>query len=312
MKQLLNKFTKVMEPINYPTAFNNSDYIYQVKWDGVRILSFIDGEQIRLINKHQRDKTLQYPELHRLSDSINAHSAILDGELVVMKNNRPSFPLIMCRDRSMKKETIKDLQTRIPVNYMLFDILYLDGKDLRNMKLTDRRQVLEDIIIHEDFLHLLDNFNEGESLFNSVKSMGLEGIIAKKSSSLYKAGKLHHEWWKIKCWRSQNCMVGGYTVKANKVNSLLLGVYRDEEFTFAGRAASGLGYKDLDILSKELPLIEIKHSPFANLPDSVKGYHYVKPLLGLEIEFLEWTEKLHFRSAIIKGFKQLNAQQCTV
>ena len=258
-----------MEPIIHPDPFDDSAYLIRLSGMGVRILAIIDGQKVSLLNKHLRDRTRQYFELQCLPNYMTANSAILDGELVALREGKPSFPTIMRRDRCSKPQEIERLHKAIPIEYMVFDLLYFNGQDLRNKPLAIRQAELLESFTAGPGFNLVENFPSGTELFGAVNSMGLEGIVAKKKDSQYIQGKKHRQWLKIKCYRSQNCLIGGYTLRGKRVNSLLLGVFREKEFLFAGKAASGLTSAQQDLLSQEFPRLTITHSPFSNLPSSV-------------------------------------------
>ncbi|MEN6347862.1 MAG: hypothetical protein ABFD08_00480, partial [Syntrophomonas sp.] len=266
---------------------------------------------VKLINKHNRDKTPQYSELNVLPQIIEAKNAVLDGEVVVLKDGRPSFPTVMIRDHCTDIKKIAGLKNTLPVNYMVFDLLYLDGENLMSQDLSTRKMKLHDIFKQQDSIFLVEDFNEAELLFRAVESMGMEGIVAKNRYSSYIQGKKHKEWFKIKCRRTQNCLIGGYTLRGKMVNSILLGAYRDNNFIYIGRAGSGLSSAQQEVLSRELPNLQKKTSPFINLNKVPVNYFFIDPLLGVKIEFLEWTDDLHLRSPVIKDFLPLHPEQCT-
>jgi bifunctional non-homologous end joining protein LigD len=302
-----------MEPIPCPEPFDDEDYIYQVKWDGVRILAFINQNEVQLWNKREHIRTVQYPELKALSQKIKGQEAVLDGEVVVLKNGKPSFPSVMRRDFSNNTPTIKYMQELLPIDYMIFDILQYNGENLVNRPLKFRQQLLADIFVQEEHFHLVDNFPKGKSLFAAIKSQDLEGIVAKRQNSRYIPGKKHKEWLKIKYRRQHNCVVGGFTKRGNTINSLLLGVYQEDKFIYAGKAGSGLNNAGWEELSKQLPVMAIDFSPFANFAGkAAQGYHYISPKLVVQVEFAEWTEEMQLRSPVIKGFVDLKPEECVI
>lgn len=310
MITLLPDFSKPMDPLLWPEAFDNDEYIFQVKWDGVRIIAEVNHGQVSLTNKHGKDKTEQYPELHELSQCLKVKTAILDGEVVVLKEGKPSFPTVMRRDQSQAKN-IASLRNLLPINYMVFDLLYLNGRDLRNEPLEFRKSQLDQLLINQASLNPVEDFPSGKLLFDAVERMGMEGIVAKKRTSPYTQDKRHKDWLKVKCRRKQACLIGGYTLRGTIVNSLLLGIFREGSFTYVGKAGSGLSAAQQETLSQLLPQLEIHKSPFVNPPSPKKGYHYVRPQIGVQIEYLEWTEELNLRNPVIKGFLDVDPAKCT-
>ncbi|MDD4627426.1 MAG: non-homologous end-joining DNA ligase [Syntrophomonas sp.] len=299
-----------MDPINCEQAFDSDDFLYQVKWDGVRMLVAVAGEQVSLLNKRGNLRTGQYPELQNLPNLIRASTAVLDGEIVVLREGKPSFPAVMQRDNCRNPMKIQHLSKTLAISYMVFDLLYLNGRDLRSASLLDRLSQLAEIFDNQGCLYLVESFSQGTTLFDSVQRAGLEGIVAKRKNSYYRPGKQHDDWFKIKCLRSQACLVGGYTLRGKQVNALLLGVMRDGSLSFAGKAGNGLDTEQLQILSETLPRLEVKDSPF--LEPTPAGSHYITPQLAVQVEYLEWTDSLHLRFPVIKSFMKNAGADCSV
>lgn len=221
-----------MEPIITKELYENPNYIYEVKWDGLRLITFIENNNVSLINKHQNLRTKQYPDLLNISKQCRAKSIVLDGELIVIKNDKPDFPSIMKRDLTQNREHIDYLQKTLPVQYMLFDILYIDGQELQNKDLATRRNLLEKKVIYTDNVFLSETFENAQTLFKAVVKKELEGIVAKDLNSPYIAGKKHKYWYKLKNNRYQACVIGGYILKGNKLSSLLIGAYQEGNLFF--------------------------------------------------------------------------------
>lgn len=299
-----------MEPIQRTEVFDSEDFVYQVKWDGVRILAGMAGDQVHLINKKGNERTLQFPELQQLPELVKADRVVLDGEIIVLREGKPSFPAVMRRDRTASPLTIELFTKTLPITYMVFDLLYLNGQDLRDKPLLERIALLTDLFADHDYLNQVQRFSEGSSLFAAVQNAGLEGIVAKHKNSAYHPGKKHKDWYKIKCQQSQKCLVGGYTLRGNQVNSLLLGVFREDQLCFAGKAANGLNAAHWQMLTAQLPSLEISRSPFADA--TPKGVHYVQPQLAVQVVFLEWTDALQLRFPVIKSFISATESDCRV
>lgn len=309
MENLLKEY-KAMEPIKRDDVFDREDFLYQIKWDGVRVLAGVADSKASLINKRGNLRTVQFPELQSLPELIAAHSAILDGEIVVLRDGKPNFSAVMQRDRTTNPTAINLLSGTLPVAYMVFDILYLNGEDLRNQPLSNRIALLPQLFTDRDYLYQVQSFPRGSTLFEAVKNADLEGMVAKRKNSLYYPGKQHQDWYKIKCLRHQNCLVGGYTLRGQQVNSLLLGVLREGKLSYAGKAANGLNTEQWQVLSRELPGLKISHSPFADpVPPNT---YFIKPQLAVQVEFLEWTDSLQFRFPVIKSFINPIESDCSV
>lgn len=300
-----------MQPVLHKEIFDSPDYFYQIKWDGVRMVSYINSSQVTLINRRLNKRTEQYPELQKLAKLIDGYNVILDGEIIALKSGKPSFPSVIRRDRCQTNKTIFYLQNKIPVSYMVFDILRHNDRDLCNIPLEDRKHLLKKILTPVPDIHLVEDFDKGSTLFTAVKVQNMEGVVAKKRQSRYIEGKKHREWLKIKYRREIFCVIGGYTMHNQKVNSLLLGIYQDNRLLYAGKAGSGLKTSELEILTVQLPELHREQSPFINLKNSAHTY-FIEPLLTVKVEFAEWTENMHLRSPVIKHFVNVNPEQCRV
>lgn len=299
-----------MEPVIDYNLQNRSDFVYQLKWDGVRILCHVFQGEVRVWNKHRHQRTLQFPELQELSHHLRSSSAILDGEAVVLNNGRPSFPGIMRRDRCSSSGAIALLRRQFPVQYMIFDLLYIDGNSITNQSLAERRMRLEACLNPGGPFHLVENFSQGELLYQAVREQEFEGVVAKNTNSIYRPGKRHRDWLKYKNRRRCLAVVGGYWSSGQKVRSLLLGLFQDRRLFYIGRAGSGLKDRELAELGRELPKLKIPGSPFANLAAAGRDVHFVKPLLVVRLEFAEWSEDLRLRSPVILGFSCHPPQEC--
>lgn len=309
MNMLLKDYP-VMEPVKRDEVLQSDDFIYQVKWDGVRMLAGVSGGDVTLLNKRGHVRTIQYPELQSLPGLIDADSAVLDGEIVVLKNGKPSFPSVMQRDLAGNPSTINLLTRSLPIAYMVFDLLHLNGQDLRGKALLERIALLANLFSEQDYLYQVQSFSEGNLLFAAVQKTGLEGIVAKRKRSLYIPGKQHRDWYKIKYLRTQKCLVGGYTLRGQQVNSLLLGVFREGQLYYAGKAANGLNSEHWLMLSAELPGLTISSSPFTN--STPKEARYIEPNLAVLVEFMEWTDSLQLRFPVIKSFINASESDCSV
>ncbi len=293
-------------------VFDSSDYIYQLKWDGVRMLTYINKNQVKLINKRQHLRTEQYPELMLLPKLFKGHNSIIDGEIVVVRNGKPSFPAVIRRDRCQTKSTINHLKESLPIDYMVFDLVFLNDRDLTGLPFSERKEILSQVFSFDKGIHLVDDFTQGTLLYSAVKSQELEGIIAKKKTSPYIEGKKHKAWFKIKYRHQQLCVIGGFTKSNKQINSLLLGVYQAGNLYYVGKVGSGLTGTEWETLSIKLPELKSNSSPFYNLKYNKPDYFYIKPVLPVLIEFAEWTDNMHLRSPVIKHFVNIDPQECYV
>lgn len=305
------KLIQPMEPLMQEEVFDSDQFTYQLKWDGVRMLAYIDQSRVELINKRLNNRTVQYPELQVLSSLLQGRKVILDGEIVAFQESRPSFPTVMRRDSARSEQSIKLLLEEVPVSYIIFDLLMDGDQDLRALPLVQRQQRLQELVRPEASIHLIEDFPSGSSLLAAVKTANLEGIVAKRKSSHYLAGKKHRDWFKIKYRRRQACVVGGYTTRNGVANSLLLGVYQNESLHYVGRAGSGMSEKEWKEVNTVLRNLQINNSPFVTLPSILaRETLFIGPCLVVEVEYAEWTDNMHLRSPVIKGFLKSTPQEC--
>jgi bifunctional non-homologous end joining protein LigD len=275
--------------------FDSPDWLFEIKWDGYRAIAFLDKNQIRLVSRNQNDMTAQYDDLHDLPTFINAKTAILDGEIVALdEHGRSSFSLMQQRTGFRERGRRVAAQPEVPVLYYAFDLLYLDGYDLRRVPLEHRKQALAaTLITHSDILRLSDHFvANGKALFNVARQKGLEGILAKKRASIYQERR-SSEWLKIKITHRLEAVIGGYTEPEGSrehFGSVVLGLYdKKGNLIHVGQAGSGFDQRGLADLWKLLKPLETKTNPFHGKVEALKRVHWVKPKLVAEIEFSEWT-----------------------
>jgi bifunctional non-homologous end joining protein LigD len=304
---------KPMEPVSHPPPPpSGPHFLYQVKWDGVRIIAHVSSERVMLHNRKLRDRTHHYPELARLSELVSGN-AVLDGEVVALKNGRPNFPLVLERDliSTGAKGRMKLLTERVPVFYLVFDLVYHNGEDLTGMPLENRLARLREILHENDTIRFTESFEDGGALFTTVAEKQMEGILAKETKSLYFPGKKNSAWLKVKVRRQQLVAIGGFTVRDGKLNSLLAGAYYLGKLIYVGRVSSGLSHSDLSRLDAFLRQSVRTTTPFTGSGEK-KGKIWVEPRLVALIDFQEWTDDMRMRSPVIKGFTQDKPEDCVL
>ena len=192
--------------------FDDPNWWFEIKWDGYRAVAFIDGGRVRLVSRNQNDLSAQFPELRDLPKFVRAQRAVLDGEIVALDDEgRPSFSLMQQRTGFRPGKRRLPGRDGVPVVYYAFDLIYLDGFDLRRVSLDQRKQLLQGLIENSNVIHFSDHYPEkGIALFEAAQQRGLEGIVAKKRGSGYEE-KRSPDWLKIKITQRQECVIGGYT-----------------------------------------------------------------------------------------------------
>ena len=205
---------------------------------------------------------------------MGCSEAVLDGELIALnEEGKPSFSHVMSRERVQRKERLKHYQRKYPVQYMIFDILFRDGMDLRQIPLVERKRILEQTINGTGLIQVVSDYRDGEALFSAMKDKGMEGIVSKHINSPYLGGKKHREWFKTKVKKRLLCVVCGVKLKSREIKSLILGIYENERLIPVGHVSSGLSTKDKTILSEAIPQLQQKESPWR--AEQGKGYALV-------------------------------------
>ena len=292
--------------------FDDPNWLFEIKWDGYRVISFIENGKVRMVSRNQNDLGPRYPELRELPKLVNAKSAILDGEVVVLdEQGRPSFSLMQQRTGIRAHGRQAAARPDLPIIYYVFDLIYLDGYDLRRVGLDDRKRVLRQIVPSQELVRFSDHHaGQGIALFQVAKQKGLEGIVAKKCNSCYEERRTR-EWLKIKITQTADCVIGGYTSPEGSrqyFGSLVLGLYNDKkQLIHVGHAGTGFNHATLKEIFGVLKEIETKKSSFTG-PVDAKNVHWVKPERVAEVKFSEWTHEtseggLKLRAPVFLGLR---------
>jgi bifunctional non-homologous end joining protein LigD len=300
--------------------FSDSEWLYEVKWDGYRAVLFLEGGKLRLASRNQNDLTGQYPELADLSTELDARTAVVDGEVCALdEEGRPSFSLMQQRTGGLGRRRRGPGDHGIPIVYYAFDLLYLDGFDLRRVELSERKRLLCHLLRNggpdsqrdPGLLRYSDDFADGVALYRAARARGLEGIVAKRRRSCY-LEKRSREWLKIKITQRQECVIGGYTdPRGSRENfgSIVLGLYdRQGSLLHVGQAGSGFTEKTHEEMWQRLQAIGADRSPFFGKVESDRRLHWVKPELVAQIKFTEWTHEgesgqVKMRAPVFEGLR---------
>ncbi len=299
---MIKEFFNPMEPILKSIITHHSDFIHQIKWDGIRGILYMENSRVKIVTRKNMDITSKYPELQRLKENFKGRNGILDGEIVAFDDkNRPDFQKILSRHMLKSDCKINHLMKNDPVSYIVFDILYLNDQDLRQLEYSERKAALQEHYLNGGFTAITDDFSDGDSLFNLMKEKKMEGIVSKNISSKYISGKKHDQWFKTKIKRKMLAVIGGFKLKDNLPVSLLLGIYHQNDLLYIGNASSGLKQNDLYLLKAHMPLLKSDASPFTNhikAPDTL----WLKPALTCYVSYLERNSHGHLRHPEIIGF----------
>jgi bifunctional non-homologous end joining protein LigD len=309
-----------MLAISIEKPFDDPQYLFEIKWDGYRAVSFIEGAGVRLVSRNQNDLTGQYPELHQLPEFVKAETVILDGEVVALdEQGRASFSLMQQRTGIREHGRRVGGRGDIPILYYVFDLIYIDGYDLRRVSLEERKQVLSQILTSSGPVRYSDHFDQGTKLFEAAKQQGIEGIVAKRRSSCYEERR-SREWLKIKITQTLDCVIGGYTDPEGSrqyFGSIVLGLYdKKGNLIHVGQAGTGFNQATLKQIFSLLKDRETSRNPFSGNVDARK-VHWIKPELVAEIKFTEWTHEtadggLKLRAPVFMGLREdKDPKECT-
>jgi bifunctional non-homologous end joining protein LigD len=302
--------------------FDNPDWLFEIKWDGYRAVSFIESGRVRLVSRNQNDLTAQFSELRELPKFVKAEKAVLDGEIVALdEQGRSSFSLMQQRTgiRSHGRRVMG--QSGLPIAYYVFDLIYVDGHDLRRVSLEERKQLLAQIISGNGLVKYSEHFlAHGVALFEAAKQQGLEGILAKRRGSCYEERR-SREWLKIKITQTLDCVIAGYTDPEGSrqyFGSLVLGLYSEKgRLIHVGQVGTGFNQTTLKQVWQALKHLETEHNPFDG-PVDARHVHWIKPELVTEVKFTEWTHEtteggLKLRAPVFMGLREdKNPKECTV
>ena len=302
-------------------AFDDPGWVFEIKWDGYRAVAFVEDGGVRLVSRNQNDLTKQFSELGSLPQFVKAERAILDGEIVALdEQGRPSFSLMQQRTGFQPGKRRLSRREGVPVIYYAFDLLYLDGFDLRRVALEQRKQLLQEKIKTGELVRFSDHYPEkGLDLFAAAKQRGLEGIIAKKRNSAYEE-KRSRDWLKIKITQRQECVIGGYTDPEGSrefFGALVLGLYDQQgRLIHVGQAGTGFDQKTLKEIFARLQPLKTKQNPFYGEIGGLRKVQFVRPELVAEIKFAEWTHEtaeggMKLRAPVFMGLRaDKSAEEC--
>src|SRR2546427_3065784 len=280
--------------------FSDPNWLFEIKWDGVRALAWIADGVVTLRSRNNVDITKRYPELAVLLKAFAAREAILDGEVVALDaRGRGDFGSL--QERMHVRAPSESLISRMPVVYFAFDLLYCDGYDLREAPLLERKQLLQRLLQTSERVRYADHQVEhGKELFELAKETGLGGSVAKRADSPYVSDRSPN-WVKLKGTQTLDAVVGGWTAArtpAIPLGSLLLGLYEGKKLRFIGHVGSGFDGKKLKELSDRFKKIATSACPFAAVPETNEKPSWVSPALVARVKFSGWTQEHALRHPV--------------
>jgi bifunctional non-homologous end joining protein LigD len=287
-------------------AFSDPNWLFEIKWDGVRALARIDESALTLRSRNGADITKRYPELAFLPQAFAASQAIVDGEIVALdERGLSSFERL--QERMHVRAPSEHLVSQIPVVYFAFDLLYCDGYDLRKAPLLERKQLLQRLVhASERFRYADHQMEHGKELFELAKQTGLEGIVAKRADSPYVSDRSAY-WMKLKVTNTLDAAVGGWTesrTPALPFGSLLLGLYQGKKLRFIGHVGSGFDGKKLEEISGKLKELATADCPFDVVPETNEKPSWVEPALVARVKFSGWTQEHVLRHPVFLALRE--------
>jgi bifunctional non-homologous end joining protein LigD len=284
---------------------SGSEWLYEVKWDGYRALCFIQGGKVRMLSRRGTKLDKQFAAVAQaLAQSVKAEAAIIDGEVVALdEGGNPSFQHLQNLTGFGTKPALKGMAPP-NLNFFAFDLLYLNGYDLRKAALIDRRQLLMSILLPSEIVRYSEHFvGKGDKLLKAVRAKGLEGIIAKQAQSRYES-KRSNCWIKIKVTTQQDFVVCGYILgEREPFGSLVLGYYKDKKLAYAGNAGSGFTQQSLKSVFEKIKPLITKRPVLSDVPKDVGEITWVKPELVCAVKFTSWTKDDRLRAPVFMGLR---------
>jgi len=293
--------------------FSDPGWLFEIKWDGARTLAWVESGEVRLRSRAGNEVTHQYPELASLPQHLNVKQAILDGEIVVLdENGRSEFERM--QQRMNVQRPSPDLLSRYRVTYFLFDLVYCDGYDLREVPLLGRKNFLRRILDPSREFRFSDHqLEKGKELFELARQQDLEGVVGKRVDSFYASARSPN-WVKLKATKTVDAVVGGWTAPRGSrthFGSLLLGLYQGKALRFVGHAGTGMDEKMRDLLMKKLRELEIDKCPFDKIPETNEQAFWAKPELVARVRYIGWTQEPRLRAPVFLALRnEVRPEEC--
>jgi bifunctional non-homologous end joining protein LigD len=299
----------------------DAGWSYEFKWDGIRAICYIEAGWVRAMSRGEKDLTRGFPELAELEERLGGRNAVLDGEIVAFDDTgRPSFGRLQRRLNLTAAAVVTRRAEEVPASYLVFDVLYLDGRSLLDQPYDTRREVLESLALSGSSIATAPVFTDahGADVLAAARAAGMEGVVAKRRDSPYRPGARSPDWRKVKIVRTQEVVIGGWTdgagERAGSLGALLLGIpesadqpAKEDSLTlrYVGRVGTGFDAATRRELLAVLGARAIESSAFSTRPPSTGGerLHYVAPELVGEVSFGEWTGSGHLRHPSWRGLR---------
>jgi bifunctional non-homologous end joining protein LigD len=289
------------------------DWVYEIKFDGIRALAIKDGRKISLLSRNQKELAARFPEVFAALSKLKVKECVLDGEIVAVdEKGRSSFQLLQSLEMEGRKS---------PVLYYVFDLLQAEGRSFLNLPLMQRKEWLRKLFrgTADPIGTSADIGGDARALLKEVKRLGLEGIVGKQRHSIYEPGRRSGAWIKIKCLNEQEFVIGGYTPPAGSrkhFGAILVGYYgksAGRALRFAGKVGTGFSSKTLSMLSRMFQSEKRRDCPFIDLPAKqaqgmspreMRKCTWINPVFVAQVKFAEWTRDGKLRQPVFLGLRE--------
>ena len=295
--------------------FSNPDWLFEVKWDGVRGLAYLSDGEVSVRSRTGREIAPEYPEVGDLANQLDAGEAVVDGEIVALdESGRSNFQKL--QSRSGVRNPSRTLLQTIPAIYYAFDLLYCDGYDLRKTPLEQRKNLLRTILRPNAHIRYSEHeVEKGKELYEAARQQGLEGIIGKKRDSVY-AGQRTLSWLKLKIVDELDAVVCGWTAPRRSrefFGALVLGLYNGPDLEFIGSLGTGFDHAAQKKIYDQLKKLRQPKSPLSEVPKLKEAIEWVEPRLVARVKYGNWTDGNRLRAPVFLSLRDdLSPEECTV
>lgn len=287
--------------------YDSGEHLFEVKWDGYRCLSYLEGNTTVLYSRNGIDLSAKFPELVKLHGRVNSAPAILDGEIVVFKEGKPSFAALQSRGRMKNIKTIGRTSLERPAVFIVFDVLYSGGKSVMDLPLEKRKGLLEEMVDQgaeeisiSQYVH-----KNGLDLYSACIAQGLEGVMAKKLGSTYLPGRRSPYWHKFRHTREADLVICGYQRGSSRgLGSLVLGGYREGNLLFQGKVGTGFSEREAAALLEALQKLELSREVVKVPQEERRRTIFVRPLLVCIVDYLTTTSEGYLRHPVYRGIRR--------
>ena len=308
---------RIYEPMLAQSAeapFSSRDWIFEIKWDGIRAISYINNE-FSIRSRNGNELKNNFPELKELKELTS--NTVLDGEIIVMNEGKVDFQTLIERAKASSSRDIEHLRQRFPATYVVFDIIEKDGEPLINYRLIERKKMLKEFIREGKYV-ILSMFmeGEGEDYYKVAIKSGVEGVMAKRKDSVYTPGRRSGDWLKIKRLKACDCVVFGYTrgegIRQGTFGALILGLYEGEKPVYVGKVGTGFSENDIDSLMRNFKRLEVKERTLQEV--KITGeITWLRAELVCEVVYQAVTKDGKLRMPRFRGIRlDKTAANCTI